>query len=82
MQVVLSKRAANHYKRLPKPEQTKIKRKLIMLETSPLVGKKLSGELAEDRSLRVWPYRIIYSINEIEQHVEVSDILHRQGAYK
>lgn len=82
MQVVLSKRAARQYKLLPKPEQAKIKKKLIALETNPLAGKKLSGELAGDRSLRAWPYRIIYSINEVEQQVEISDILHRQGVYK
>lgn len=82
MQVILSKNAARQYKRLPKPEQAKVKKKLITLEANPLSGKRLSGELAEDRSLRAWPYRIIYSVNEIEQQVEVSDILHRQSAYK
>lgn len=82
MQVVLSKIAVKQYQRLPPSEQAKIKKKLLVLETDPLAGKKLSGELAEDRSLRAWPHRIIYSINEVEKRVEVSSIIHRQGAYK
>ncbi|OGY08690.1 MAG: hypothetical protein A2782_04195 [Candidatus Blackburnbacteria bacterium RIFCSPHIGHO2_01_FULL_43_15b] len=82
MQVILSKRAAKQYGRFSKTEQAKIKKKLVILETNPFAGKKLSGELAEDRSLRAWPYRIIYSINKVRQQVEVSSILHRQGAYK
>lgn len=81
MLVVLSKRAVKQYKRLSQPNQSIIKKKLAVLETNPLAGKKLSGELAEDRSIRAWPYRIIYSINEVGKRVEVSDILHRQGAY-
>jgi len=82
MQVVLSKNASKHYKRLPPAEMNKIKRKLLLLENDPLVGKKLEGELSVYRSLRAWPYRIIYIINQKEQCIEVDDILHRQGAYK
>jgi len=82
MQVVISKNAAKQFGRLPQSEQRKIKKKLIQLETEPLAGKKLAGELADYRSLRIWPYRIIYSINKDLSQVEVSEILHRQGAYK
>ena len=82
MNVVLAKDAHKQYKRLPKKEQTKIKKKLIVISEDPLAGKKLEGELKGRRVIRAWPYRIIYSINELEQQVEVSEILHRQGAYK
>lgn len=82
MNVVLARDAQKQYKRLPKPEQTKIKKKLTVISQDSLSGKKLEGELKGRRVIRAWPYRIIYSINETEQRVEVSDILHRQGAYK
>lgn len=82
MQVILSKNAVKQPSRLPKSEQANIKRKLHLLEDNPFAGKKLSGELYGRRSLRVWPYRIICKINKKEQQVEVSEILHRQGAYK
>jgi mRNA interferase RelE/StbE len=82
MQVILSKDAVKHLKRLPKSEKLKIEKKLLRLQENPYSGKKLSGELEMSRSLKAWPYRIIYSVNENEKIVEVSDILHRQGAYE
>lgn len=82
MQVVLSKDAQKQYKHLANTEQKKVKRKLILLESDPLAGKKLSGEFEESYSLRSWPYRIIYVINKQKKRVEISAILHRQGVYK
>ncbi|MBI2599540.1 type II toxin-antitoxin system RelE/ParE family toxin [Candidatus Daviesbacteria bacterium] len=82
MQVVLSKIAEKHLKHRPKLEQSKVKKKLLLLADDPFSGKKLSGELEGIRSLRVWPYRIIYKINAVQKLVEVGAILHRQGAYK
>ena len=81
MDVILSKKAKRQYDHLPVIEQKKVKKKLQSLEIEPLAGKKLSGELADDRSLRAWPYRIIYSINKDANQVEISAILHRQGVY-
>lgn len=82
MDIVIAKDAQKQYKKLPKAEQAKIKRKLLVISADPLAGKKLDGELRERRSVRAWPYRIIYKINKKENRVEVSDILHRQGVYK
>lgn len=82
MDVILARAAQKQYKHLPKPEQTKIKKKLAAISQNPLTGKKLEGELKGRRAVRAWPYRIIYSINESKNIVEVSDVLHRQGAYK
>lgn len=82
MNVVLSKNARKDYEHLPKPEQAKIKKKLASLEQNPHTGKKLTGELKGIRSLRAWPYRIFYEINETESRVEVHRIKHRQGTYK
>jgi len=82
MQVILSKNATKHLERLPKSEKLKIQKKILRLQENPYSGKKLSGELDKSRSLKAWPYRIIYSINESEKIVGISEILHRQGAYK
>lgn len=82
MEVILSDDAVKGYKRLPVIEQKKILKKLKVLETDLTAGKKLSGELAGIRSLRVWPYRILYEINEKRHRVEVHKIAHRQGAYR
>lgn len=82
MQVVLSEDAQKQYNHLPQAEQSKIRRKLTVLEQNPYVGKKLVGELSGTRSLRVWPYRILYEINEVSERVEIYKISHRQEAYK
>lgn len=82
MQVILSHAAKKQYDHLTPQERKKVKKKLISLETYPLSGKKLSGELEIYRSLRAWPYRIIYCINQTEKRIEVNDIEHRQGVYK
>ncbi len=82
MQVIITPKATKQYQHLPKSEQTKIKKKLSLLESEPLVGKKLSGEFEELRSLRAWPYRILYYIDEEKQIIYITTILHRQGAYK
>ena len=82
MQLILSKEAKKHYSNLPKSEQRKVKKKLLTLQENPRSGKKLTGNLDGYRSLRAWPYRIIYILNEQGKRIEVSDILHRQGAYK
>ncbi|KKR32694.1 MAG: Addiction module toxin, RelE/StbE family [Candidatus Gottesmanbacteria bacterium GW2011_GWC2_39_8] len=82
MQIVLSNDAVKQYNHLPPGDKKKIKKKLNTLNENPYAGKKLSGELFLYRSLRVWPYRIIYIINKNEEMIEVSSIVHRQGAYK
>ncbi|MBI3955169.1 type II toxin-antitoxin system RelE/ParE family toxin [Candidatus Gottesmanbacteria bacterium] len=82
MLVILSKDAKKQYDHLSRLEQKKVKKKLLSLEINPLGSKKLSGDLSVFRSLRVWPYRIIYEINKEERRVEISDIEHRQGVYK
>lgn len=82
MQVVITPQALKQYTHLPKPDQTKIKKKLLSLEQYPLEGKKLSGKLSEIRSLKAWPYRILYYIDDKAKKVFVVTIAHRQGVYK
>lgn len=82
MQVIVTPKAEKHYVHLPKSVQVKIRRKLEILENDPLAGKKLSGELKELRSLSVWPYRILYYIDNPQEKIYIAVILHRQGAYK
>ena len=82
MRVFLTPSAQKNFKKIPQQEQKKIAKKLIELENNPYAGKKLEGELKGFYSLRAWPYRILYEINEDEQRIEVHKIAHRQGAYK
>lgn len=82
MLVIFSGDTKKQYEQLPKKEQIKVHKKLLLLAENPTVGKKLTGQLWGIRSLRAWPYRIIYEINEKEKRIEVLKIAHRQGVYR
>lgn len=82
MLVILSRDAQKQYEHLPKVEKIKVHKKLLLLVENPTAGKKLTGELSGIRSLRAWPFRIIYEINETEKRIAIHKIAHRQGAYK
>lgn len=82
MRVIVTPKAIKQYEKLPKIEKIKIKRKIGVLESTPLAGKKLGGELSELRSLKAWPYRIFYYLDKKENKVFITSILHRQGAYR
>lgn len=78
-QVIITPKAQKQYKKLPPKQQAKIKKKLVSLGNNPNAGKKLAGELAQLRSLRAWPYRIIYYLDK--NKIFITSIVHRQGAY-
>jgi mRNA-degrading endonuclease RelE of RelBE toxin-antitoxin system len=82
MQVIVTPKALKQYNNLPKTEQAKIKKKLLTLEQNSQEGKKLSGEYAELRSLKAWPYRIIYYIDNAQKKIFIVTVAHRQGVYK
>ena len=82
MKVIITPRAQKDFSKLPPTERKKIQRHLLVLASDPFIGKKLEGELQDQRSLRAWPYRILYSVKQREKEVWVASILHRQGAYK
>ena len=78
MKIILTPEAIKQYGKLPKVEQKKIRRKITVLEQDPNAGKKLSGNFSELRSLRVWPYRILYYTNESQKTTYIVTIAHRQ----
>ena len=79
MNVTLHPTAHKQLIKLPLSEKKKIIRKLALLSSEPFSGKALQGEYEGWRSLRAWPYRIIYKI--IVTRIVVFTISHRQSAY-
>ena len=82
MRIIVTPKALTQHKRLPKTEVTKIEQRLRLLEINPYLGKKLEGKFAGLYTLRVWPYRIIYFIENKQKTIFVVSVIHRQGAYK
>lgn len=80
MRLQLTAKARKDLKRLPQNEAKKVDKKLRRLMDYPYTGKKLKGELSRIYSLRIWPYRIFYGVEE--DIITIFKIEHRQSAYK
>lgn len=74
MNIFITPEAEKQYNHLPPSEQKKIRKRLQLLEGDRYIGKKLSGSLSELRSLKAWPYRIVYFIDEKSKSIFVVTI--------
>ena len=80
--VIVLKRAEKERRKLPPKDQERVLQALVSLETDPFRGKQLHGDYEGAWAIRVWPYRIIYTIDQKIVTVTVLKIGHRQGVYK
>ena len=74
--------AEKSIEKLSDKEKSKIDAVLSSLKEDPFSGKKLKGEFEGFYSVRMWPYRIIYTIFKKELIVLVVDVGHRKEVYK
>jgi mRNA-degrading endonuclease RelE of RelBE toxin-antitoxin system len=82
MKVNYSKTSLKQLKKLTKAKQIEILKKIEKLKNDPDAGKKLKVPLKNFRSLKVWPYRIIYQYSENDKTIFINIIQYRQSAYK
>ena len=82
MKVNYSKTSLKQLKNLPEKNQIEILKKIEKLKNDPDIGKKLKGPLKNFRSLKVWPYRIIYQYSDSDKVIFINVIQHRQSVYK
>ena len=82
MKVEYSHTAEKQIRKLPKVKQIKVLKTIQKLKNDPYAGKKLKGEFENLRSLKIWPYRIIYRYISQEKIIFINVVSHRQGAYK
>lgn len=80
--VLFSKPAEKAFLKLGSSDQKKISKAIGKLIENPILGDKLKGELQGQYKLYAWPYRVIYSINNVNKVILVTTIGHRQGIYK
>lgn len=79
--VIVLKKAEKERRMLPPKDQKRVLQAFISLETDPFRGKKLHGDFQGAWAIRVWPYRIIYTIDREIVTVTVLKVGHRQGVY-
>lgn len=82
MKVEYSNTARKQIKKLPKRKQKKVLKTIEKLKNDPYAGKKLKGIFEGLRSIKVWPYRIIYRYLAQNKLLFINAIEHRQKAYK
>ena len=82
MKVNYSKTSLKQLKNLPEKNQIEILKKIEKLRNDSDIGKKLKGPLKNFRSLKVWPYRIIYQYSDSAKVIFINVIQHRQSVYK
>jgi mRNA interferase RelE/StbE len=75
-------KAEKNLDKLPVQYRARVVQTLRGILSDPFAGKKLHGARSGQYSIRVWPYRIIYTIEKRELIVFVIDVDHRQGVYK
>lgn len=81
-EVNIPKKVQKEINRIDIRYRKRINAALVVLRDDPFVGKKLEGKYADQWSLRVWPYRIIYEIKDDLLIVLIIKVGHRQGVYK
>lgn len=80
--IVVKKQAKKSLEAIDKRFIHKINEAINILQEYPLLGKPLEGEYKGQRSLKVWPYRIIYQIYKQQLVILIISIKHRQNTYK
>lgn len=79
--IEIKRKAQKEIEALPKEDQERVLEAFDVLRKNPFVGKKLEGQYNGAWSLRMWPYRIIYTITKKFVTVTVLRVGHRQGVY-
>ncbi len=80
--IIVSDRILKDVRKLPKKDQQRISDAIDSLGANPFRGKKLEGEYAGGWAIRVWPYRIIYTIQKHLVTVTVVKIGQRRDVYR
>lgn len=82
MKTEYSSTARRQLKKLPSSQRIKILKKIEKLKNDPYAGKKLKGGFEGLRSLKTWPYRVIYRYSPQDKILFINIVQHRQGVYK
>jgi mRNA-degrading endonuclease RelE of RelBE toxin-antitoxin system len=71
--------AQKEISRIPLPWRTRILDILSVLEHNPSIGVPMKGKYKGKYKIRIWPYRIIYSIDKKTRIISVLEAGHRGG---
>ncbi len=79
--LLISKRASNALKKLPREHQRTLIAALGDIEEDPYAGKPLERNLFGRLSFQVWVYRIVYKVDEKDKKILVLRVGNRSKVY-
>ncbi len=80
--LVITEKVYKELDRLHKKDQIKILAALQHLTCNPFIGKKLEGQFSGYYSIRIWPYRALYSIDHDTISITIVRVGHRKDVYQ
>lgn len=80
--IIILKRAQKEARKLSPKDQQRIAAAIASLQTDPFRGKQLHGDYEGAWAIRVWPFRVIYTIEKEIVTVMVLRIGHRKDVYR
>lgn len=80
--IIILKQAQKEARTLPLRDRRRIAAGIDSLATDPFRGKQLHGDHAGAWAIRVWPHRIIYTIQKEIVTVTVVKVGHRKDVYR
>ncbi|MDO8582045.1 MAG: type II toxin-antitoxin system RelE/ParE family toxin [bacterium] len=63
--------------KIPLPWHFRIKQAIDHLESSPYIGEKMRSDMKDKRKITIWPYRIVYKIDEKKHFIVICEADHR-----
>lgn len=75
--VSVSKSPRKSLMKIPFVWQVRLLDALTLLETDPYLGEKMTGKLKDRRKIKIYPYRIVYRVQEDIKFIRVLEIEHR-----
>lgn len=80
VRIFLTRRFQKSFEKLDSKMRERVKDVLLKIRENPYVGKRLTGDLAGDYSMRVGAYRITYAVEG--ENVWIETVRHRKDVYK
>lgn len=80
--IIILKHAQREARKLTQKDQKRIAAAIASLQTDPFRGKQLHGDYEGAWAIRVWPCRIIYTIDKKIVTVTVLKIGYRKDVYR
>lgn len=81
-QVLLVRRVEREFDSLSEGVRLKVFKVLELLRSDPFQGRALKGRLLGCWSIRAWPFRVVYEVDQKKRLVHVVTITHRKDAYR